>query len=210
MIPIVEGHGEVQALPILLRRIWLELLRGEFLDVLTPIRCKRDKLIDPLNDELSKAIHLAVGKAQNIHREPMGNLILVLFDAEDDLACELGPAVLKRANECRPDVDVASVVVNHCYETWFAASAESLVDHLDLTGDLTLPSDPENDDMRKAWVAKRIRRAKYSETVDQARLTAAMDLTQCRAKSRSFDKLCRELEARLHTRPINEDPSASD
>jgi hypothetical protein len=37
----------------------------------------------------------------------------------------------------------------------------------------------------------------YAETVDQPRLTAAMDLQMCRERSKSFDKLCRELEKRL-------------
>lgn len=37
----------------------------------------------------------------------------------------------------------------------------------------------------------------YSPPIDQPRLTAAMDLTMCRAGSRSYDKLCRELERRL-------------
>ncbi len=69
VIPIVEGHGEVQALPILLRRIWVELLGGQFIDVLTPIRGKRDRLIDPENADLCKAIQLANGKARDVHRE---------------------------------------------------------------------------------------------------------------------------------------------
>ena len=30
---IVEGHGEVTALPILLRRIWYEIIQGEYIDI---------------------------------------------------------------------------------------------------------------------------------------------------------------------------------
>ena len=36
--------------------------------------------------------------------------------------------------------------------------------------------------------------AKYSESIDQAKLTAHMDLSLCRTRAPSFDKLCRELE----------------
>jgi hypothetical protein len=67
------------------------------------------------------------------------------------------------------------------------------------TNSESAPKDPEIDDLRKSWVSTRIRRAKYSETADQPRLTAVLDLSQCRANSPSFDKLCRELEARLHS-----------
>jgi len=38
---------------------------------------------------------------------------------------------------------------------------------------------------------------RYAETIDQVRLTTAMDLNLCRSRSKSFDKLCRELEKRL-------------
>lgn len=197
---IVEGDGEVSALPELLRRVWTELLNGEYIDVLRPIRCKRDKLIRSHFNELPRMVELA-SKLLNAKRDATPELILVLIDAEDEFACQLGPILLKRGKECRPDFDVSCVIANHCYETWFAAASDSLIAHLDLTGDSQLPTDPEQADLRKSWVSKRIRRAKYSETVDQVRLTAAMDLSQCRANSRSFDKLCRELEDRLHSKP---------
>jgi len=201
IVPIVEGHGEVQALPILLRRVWTELLGGVFTDVLAPIRSHRDQLTQAENAALHKAVSLAAEKLRSADRVPMPGLILILIDAEDDLACSLGPELLNRARGYRSDTDVTCVIANHCYETWFAASADSLRNHLDLTNDLQLPVDPEQENLRKSWISRRIRRAKYSETVDQARLTAAMDLALCRANSRSFDKLCRELEGRLHRIP---------
>ena len=39
--PIVEGHGETEAIRPLLRRIWTELLGGEYADILKPIRRPR-------------------------------------------------------------------------------------------------------------------------------------------------------------------------
>ena len=124
-------------------------------------------------------------------------MVLVLVDAEDDLACALGPDLLKRARICRPDADVACIIANRCYETWFVAAASSLSKYLDLTNDAVLPESPELTGQRKGWIAQRIRGTKYSETADMPRLTAAMDLNLCRSRSPSFDKLCRELEARL-------------
>ena len=197
--PIVEGHGDVQAFPVLLRRMWAELLGGEYIEVLRPIREKREQLMKPEQSALCDMVQLAARNLLDPSRGPMPGLILVLVDAEDDLACQLGPALLKRAHECRSDIDIACVVANRCYETWFAAAADSLQHELDLTNDTELPVDPENQNLRKSWVEKRILRAKYSDRADQARLAAAMDLSQCRANSPSFDKLCRELEGRLHT-----------
>ncbi len=193
--PIVEGDGEVAAIRILLQRTWTELLGGEHADVKRPILRKRDRLIREQFHELSDGIELAVRTLAEEGSDP--GLILVLVDAEDDLACELGPGLLERARRCRPDVDVTCVIANRCYETWFVAAASSLSKYLDLTNDAVLPESPEHTGQRKGWIAQRIRGAKYSETVDMPRLTAAMDLKLCRSRSPSFDKLCRELEARL-------------
>ncbi len=193
--PIVEGDGEVAAIRILLQRIWTELLGGEHADVKRPILRKRDRLIREQFNELSDGIEFAVRMLAEEGSDP--GLILVLVDAEDDMACELGPELLKRARNCRPDADVACVIANRCYETWFVAAASSLSKYLDLTNDPVLPENPELTAQRKDWIAQRIRGVKYSEPVDMPRLTAAMDLKLCRSRSPSFDKLCRELEARL-------------
>jgi len=92
---------------------------------------------------------------------------------------------------------VVCVLANPEYETWFVAAAESLEDFLDLGGGETLSEDPEKDGLKKAWIESRFRGLRYSETVDQPRMTAAMDLALCRSRSPSFDKLCRELSKRL-------------
>ncbi len=197
IVPIVEGHGEVAAMRILLQRLWTELLGGEFIDVLMPIRKKRDRLVKVDDDELCRAVQLAANKLTLATGEPMPGMILVMIDAENDLACQLGPALLERARRCRSDKDVTCVIANHCYETWFVAAASSLSKYLDLTNDAALPESPELTGQRKGWIAERILGPKYSETVDMPRLTAEMDLAQCRLRSPSFDKLCRELEARL-------------
>lgn len=194
IVPIVEGHGENNAVRILLERIWYEFLQGEYLDVLKPIRGKRQKLVE--TRELGRAIDLAVLKLRETRTvEP--EMILVLLDADSDLPCLLGPDLLEKGRIHRGDVDLSCVIANIEYETWFVAAAASLSEHLELSeGDEDL--DPESDRLGKAWIQQRIRRVKYSETVDQPSMTKAMDLALCRAKSPSFDKLCRELEARLN------------
>lgn len=95
------------------------------------------------------------------------------------------------------------MIVNVEYETWFVAAAESLSAFMDLSRDSAVPEDPERTHQRKKWIQNRLRAIKYSPAVDQPAMTKAMDLTLCRQRSPSFDKLCRELEARLE-RTANE------
>jgi hypothetical protein len=191
--PIVEGHGEDYAVRTLLTRVWVELLGGEFIDVLRPIRGKRHQLVRP--KDLERAIGLAALElAEKASEDP--SVILLLLDADDDAPCLLAPRLLATAQACRPDLDVTCVLANVEYETWFVGAAASL------TRFLEQPEGPGNhpEQLRrgKGWVEEHfIGSTRYSETLDQPRLTAEMDLGMCRAACPSFDKLCRELEARM-------------
>lgn len=60
-----------------------------------------------------------------------------------------------------------------------------------------MPQDPESQRLGKGWIERRFKGVKYSERVDQPKMTAKLDLNMCRDNSPSFDKLCRELEACL-------------
>ena len=192
--PIVEGHGEVSAVPILLRRIWSELLGGEYIDVLTPIRQPRHRLATNKGATLDKAIALAVGKLNDPRLMDDPKLILILLDADDDLPCELGPKVLQLALSARSDHNISCVIANVEYETWFVAAAESLALYLSLADDESAPSNPESERRGKGWIKTHFIGTKYSEPVDQPKLTAHMDLSMCRQRCPSFDKLCRDLE----------------
>lgn len=188
--PIVEGHGDTQAVPILLRRIFAELFDGRFVQVLPPIRIPKSKLIKPA--ELTRAVSLADLKLKGTMSEQ--RLIIVLFDADEDPACVLAPKLLLRLQNERPDVDVAVVLAVPEFETWFVAAAESLQDYLDLPG-REIPADVDAAGIKKGWLQQHFR-GRYTETIEQPALTARMDINQCRSRSRSFDKLCRELEKR--------------
>ncbi len=193
--PIVEGDGEVAAVPVLLRRVWSAMDPGGHVDVLRPIRKPRDRLLRQA--DLDSAIQLAASKLSERRESGTSELVLVLVDAHDDPACALGPRLLDSARLARPDLDVACVVAQVEYETWFVASAPTLGRYLALGAGEDLPEAPEAARLGKGWIQKRIRKPKYSETVDQPALTASIDVALCRGRSPSFDKLCRELERRL-------------
>ncbi len=197
--PLVEGHGEVTAVPILLRRIWGDLVDGEYVDVLQPVRVPRTKVVRPAKPggsepvvhgtELSRAVELAARKIANRSDPDTPALILILFDANSDCPATLAPRLLSFVAQ----KNIACVLAKVEYETWFVAAASSLGEFLDLKGQPP-PSDPEAARAGKKWIEDRFRGARYSETVDQPTLTARMNLRECRSKSPSFDKLCRELE----------------
>jgi hypothetical protein len=195
---IVEGHGEVASVPILLQRIWMELIGGEYIDILRPpIRQPRDRLAKNKDDALTKAIRLAAAKLDAHKDRTDPELILILIDADKDAPCILGPNLLQIAQYARKDISIACVTANIEYETWFVAAAESLVEYLDLGQDQELPKNPEVQRLGKGWIERRFKGVKYSETLDQPKLTALFDLRMCRNRSPSFDKLCRDLEKLL-------------
>jgi hypothetical protein len=124
----------------------------------------------------------------------MPSLILVLIDADTDCPKELAPPLLKAVVSSAGTENVAVVLPKVEYETWFVAAAESLGGYLLLDPEQPVPGQPEQAGCGKGWIEHRFRGAKYSETLDQPSMTAAMDLRLCRQRSPSFDKLCRELE----------------
>jgi len=196
VVPIVEGHGEYHAVRKLLERIWYELLGGEYIDVLRPIREKRQRLVTDKDRALSRAVKLAARQLSDPSLPVEPGLILILIDTDRDLPCQLGSKLLEMTRNMRADMDIACVTATVEYETWFVAAAKSLSEFLDVTTS-EIPTDPEKQRCGKNWIQKRFRGFKYSETVDQPKLTARMDLAVCRSRSPSFDKLCRDLEFRM-------------
>lgn len=186
---IVEGHGEVGALPVLLRRLRDVLVPEAILEVGKPIRVPRSSLVIP--EELKRYVELA---ARQIDED---GGILIVIDADDDLPCELGPTLLEHAQESRPDRRISVVIANREYEAWFLAAAESIRGRRGLASDISPPDDPEAIRDAKGWLTKHnVEGRSYKETLDQSALTAVFDLEAARTTS-SFDKLCREVERLL-------------
>jgi len=190
----VEGQGENKAVRTLLHRVWYELLGGDFLDVIRPFRQSQGTLLK--EEGLKKVVDAVKIKLGPDTPGGMRTLVLILIDAESRCPKELAPRLVAWAREARADAYIACVLPNPMFETWFAASAASLAGVNGLPRGLPVPDDPEGNRLGKSWIKAHLRR-KYSETVDQPRFAAKVDLAQCRRQSASFDKLCRELAQRL-------------
>ena len=182
---IVEGHGEVEAVPILIRRVAERLYPELGIHIPHPIRVSRSKVVQ--KNELERVVELA---ARNIRGQ---GAIFIILDSDDDCPAQLGPVLLCRARQARGDLPIAVVLAKHEFESWFLAAAESLRGHRGLKNDLQSPTNPEAISGAKGWLKQQMESDEtYRETLDQPGLTARLDLDQAR-QADSFDKCYRDI-----------------
>ncbi len=190
---IVEGDGEVKALPILLRRLALERTPFAEINPLTPIRVRRDQFINK-DQEFRRHLLLAAAKSGD------DGWVLVLLDADDDCPMTLGRKLYERARTHIPHRRLSVVLANREFEAWFIAAAHSLQgvrDFICVADELIEAEIPRN---AKGWMREHMQGRKYSEILDQPAFTAQFDLQQAFSNSRSFRKLCKEWETHVSTR----------
>lgn len=188
---VVEGHGEVQAAPVLLRRIAAELGHGA--KVPRPVRIRRNRVNRA--GELERAVELASRDAGE------DGSILVLLDADTDCPAQLAPALASRAEAVRPDGMIRVVLAKTEFESWFLAAAASIRGRRAIAASATPPNDPEAirdaKGVLSSWMPGN---RSYRPTRDQAALTAVFDLQAARSAP-SFDKLWRDVAALLEAAP---------
>lgn len=178
---LVEGEGEVQSAPELLRRLALEMRPSEPVPVvIRPWRMNRSQMVK--SGALQKPLTQLALRCDGV---------LIVADADDDLPCQLGPQLLAAARQALPSKPVAVVLAKREYEAWFIAAVASL------RGGSTPPASPETIRDAKGWVKANVCDGRYNPQIDQPRLTARMDLALARANSPSFDKLCRDVDSLL-------------
>jgi hypothetical protein len=182
---IVEGDGEVQALPVLLRRLNEWQTPEIFCNVLRPIRVRKDQFLNR-EDIFRKQLQIAAAVAEE------NGWVLILLDADDDCPFEAGKQILERAREIIPHRRISVVLANKEFEAWFIASASALDGHRGFKlGNNEIP-DAENVRGGKEWISQRIPNGKYHEVTDQPAFAALIDLNRTHENSRSFRKLCKE------------------
>lgn len=178
--PIVEGHGEVSAFPILLRR-FVDQAGVWSVGIGRPIRKPRNQLVR--ETELRRAVRLAL-------IQPECTSVLVLFDGDSDCPAELGPVVQEWAAAEAGDVPCEVVIAYKEYEAWFLASIESIQGYRRIRADAQPHPNPEQPRGAKGQLEARMERgATYLETTDQPALSARFSLATAYRRSRSFRKL---------------------
>lgn len=187
IVPIVEGHGEVEALPVLIRRIFSTFRVGVAPVINPPARVKAGSFLQD-RDYFHKYVSLAAAKAAQ-----GDGLVLILLDCEDHCPGTLGPRLLADAQAVRSDIRCAVALAHREYETWFLAAAESLRGCAGLPSELDPPANPESIRGAKEWLSKQMPRP-YDPIIHQSRLTAQFDLHLARAVP-SFDRFIQRLIA---------------
>ena len=157
---IVEGHGDVAAMPVLLSRLVRSLGVNAYFEIRPAQRVHKDRMIDPV--AMGSYLNTAAAQIEG------PGAIIIARDADDQAACILGPQILDVARSVRRDRDIIVAVFEREFEAAFVAAARSLGCN---TGEAPSVRDAKG-------AVRRMLGRKYTETVDQAELVRLMDVEQ--------------------------------
>jgi hypothetical protein len=181
----VEGQGEVQAFPTLLRRLLHARQRFDIL-VQTPLRCHRDQFLRDIPTR-RRMLGLARLKAGT------GGAVLVLLDGDDLCPKEQAPQLLAEINAALQPIACAMIFAVREFECWLIGGLDLARVRVDSQRIHEQWEQPESIRGAKEWLRKQVLGV-YSPSVDQPALTATFDLKTAQARCASFDKLVRDLD----------------
>lgn len=181
IVAIVEGHGEAEAVPVLVRK--LALASHGYAEV-KPHRVKRQRVVKP--GELEKALEFAA-------MQPGCSGILLVLDADTDCPATLGPELLERCTATVGHLPVGVVLANHEYEAWILAGIEGVRGQRGIADDASPPPSPDDVRSPKSALEAMMGGRSYLETDDQAAFSERMDTDAAYARSRSFRKFDKEM-----------------
>ncbi len=199
---IVEGQGEVDAVPALIRQ-WLTQnnLHARWQLVTEKAVCAKGQanLLAPLQPAFQRGVEYFVNAA--LRADP--DFLLIVLDADD--ACRerarkneqpLGAHVLERARAVAGHKEIGVVIADREFEAWFLHHRTAVV-----------PTCPAAQAWQPTREIEAIRDCKkvlegwlgsYAPTADQARLAKRLPLAEgAKSPSRSFQKLHKELSRLL-------------
>jgi len=186
LIPIVEGHAEVESVPVLLRRLGADRGRHD-VTIGKPVRVSRYKVVK--SGELERAIELARRRHKGC------DAIIVILDADDDCPKELAPELLERAHHTNPNVPISVVLAKSEFEAWFLGSLESLRGTRGIVDTAESPATPEDIRGAKEFLGRQMETGRtYLEVDDQPALAARFDFALARTRCPSLDKFVRDVE----------------
>ena len=184
LVCVVEGYGEVQALPNLCARILIHLNADEWFVDNNPIRRDRGHLVDQgCGGPRRVCKPLGIEKAIELAKLRPANGVIVIVDSDDDCAAAWGPD----AQRCiRAKMPGGAVMVVREFESWLLwGFAEGERRRIGVTN-------PESVRDAKKALGRLVKG--YLPTAHQLELTRRISIPQLRGQSRSFDKLVRVLE----------------
>lgn len=189
LVPIIEGDGEVTAVPILLRKILYRIQRFD-------IQVSRPKNANGRGN-LTKEGGLERFITYAWKERDCG-AIIVLMDAENECTVDIAKDFSKRINALGVLFPVVIVIAKRMYETWLLASIETIAGHLDLQPNIEPPPHPEEIPNPKRWLEDHFPPGRaYKETQDQDSMTDLLDIDLA-SSTRSFRRLLHAIEQAVH------------
>lgn len=176
----MEGHGEMEAVPVLLRRLQAEIGTYTF-QIARPIRRRRSELAT--EEQVRRSVRLALGT-------PECGGILIMLDSDDACPKDFAPLVQNWAQNESGLIRCEVVLPHREYEAWFIAAIESIRGIRGVRLDAGSHPAPEEVRNCKGALEERMNAgSSYSPRVDQAALSAQFDLRQAHLCCRSFRRL---------------------
>jgi hypothetical protein len=177
---IVEGHGEVAAAPVLLRRL-IQEAQAYTLRIGRPQRRHRSEFSK--KEALQNFISIARCQEEC-------SAILIIFDSDDDCPKTLAPTVEGWAREVAPDIPCAVVLAHREFEAWFLAGLGGI------RADVEAHTNPEAPRDAKGALETSLRsrlgdRYSYDQVTEQPAFATLFDLGEAYRRSRSFRRMVR-------------------
>jgi len=191
IVPIVEGQSEMEAVPVLLRRLLSERQRWD-IQVDRPVRIPRNKVVK--EGEIERAVVLAKRNRKKC------DAVVVLLDADEDCPAELGPELLSRIIKAYGDLPAAVILAKSEFEGWFLGSLESLRGIRGIADNAVSPANPEEIRGAKERLSQFMVNRTYVATDDQPAFAAKFDLSSACQRCPSFDKFMRDFERLINWR----------
>lgn len=189
LLPLVEGHSEVVAFPILARRLLFDLGRADVL-VARPFRFHRSRI---LSGEIERAV------LQGLRTREGVTAVVVVFDADDDEPLPLEEAVRAECAKATT-LPVTVAAATRELEAWFLGGKESLRGVRGIRATATSPPNPEAIRGAKERLTSNMEgNRRYIEVDDQPAFAATVDLAAALQRCPSLQRLARGLEIALAT-----------
>lgn len=174
---VVEGDGEVAALPILIRRHLHE--NREIYDI---------KVARPKNSKGRGNLDAPGGVERYTQHAALPNDVcgvLVLCDSDDDMVCEFGPTMHERAASAVPTKPVIATLAVGEFENWIVASSETV-------GGEALPDDTDYENLSAEAVIRGWRSPRsYVKPLHQPGYAQSLDFDLVSDRCPSFARLLR-------------------
>ncbi len=186
IIPIVEGHGEKDAVPLLVRRILYQQQLWHW-SVSQPIQAGG-------LSKLKKKLAEFVAHAQK--KKDCGG-ILILLDLDDGCPAYEAADLAEQVRQLYLLCPVAIVFAHREYEAWFLASIEYIArdNSNSLPSNLKYEGEVERSRGVKEWLTSQMPPGQgYKPTLDQAGFTNLIDVDVAQQRSRSFRRLCHAIK----------------